>query len=244
MRVAYRMLWSTIPFPIRSAAPRLLLVLPLVLAAACRDTPRSAAAEVSYMDVRKLPPGRNERTADLIMIAADHGRVLGTDSARAQLFVVSDYRCVGCRTWFETTLPAIQAAYIATGKARLAWVHYPLREHPDAVRAASAALCASAQGKFWEASTRIFAAQARWGGSPDANRLLDSLASVPGIDTFVLRNCTESDRMLRQIRTDIAWADTARVGVPLMVVVGTRRVLGTASLASLRAVIDSAIAGK
>ena len=223
---------------------RALCVLALAVSAACRDTSRSAAADVPYTDVRKLPPGRNERTADLIMIAADHGRVLGADSTRTQLFVVSDYQCAGCRAWFEAALPVIRAEYIETGKARLAWVHYPLREHPDAVRAASAALCASAQGKFWEASARILAAQERWAGSPDANMLLDSLASVPGIDAFVLRNCTESGRMLRQIRTDIAWSDTARAGIPLMVVVGTRHIAGGAPLSALRAAIDSAIAGK
>ncbi|MBL0169839.1 MAG: thioredoxin domain-containing protein [Gemmatimonadaceae bacterium] len=238
------MLWSTVRIPIRVAVRRTLCVLPLLLTAACRDTPRSAAADVSYADVRKLPPGRNERSLDLMMLEADHGRVLGADSARVQLFVVSDYQCAGCRAWFETTLPTIRAEYIEPGTVRLAWVHYPLREHPDAVRAASAALCAAAQGKFWETSARIFAAQERWGGSRDVKVLLDSLASVPGIDAFALRNCTESDRMLRQIRTDIAWADTARVGAPLTVVVGARRIPGTAPLSTLRAAIDSAVSGK
>ena len=242
-RVAFRMPWSIVSIS-RHQAVRLAPLLATLLVAACRDAPRSAAADVSYVDVRKLPPGRNERSADLMMQAADRGRALGADTARVQLFVVGDYQCADCRIWFDATLPALRAAYIETGKARLAWVHYPLRDHAHSVRAANAALCASAQAKFWEASARIFAAQDRWATAADASVLLDSLATVSGIDPFVLRNCTESGRMLRQIRTDIAWADTARVGAPLMVLVGTRRIPGTASLITLRAAIDSVIAGK
>jgi protein-disulfide isomerase len=211
---------------------------------ACQDAPRSAAADVPYVDVRRLPPGRNERVPDIMMQASDRGRALGADSAPVRIFVISDYQCPECRRWFDVTFPVIRAAYIETGKARLAWVHYPLREHADAVRAASAAMCASAQGRFIEASTRIFGAQARWAGAPDAAVALDSLASVPGVDAFALRNCTESNRMLRQIRMDITWADTARVGAPPMVLVGARRIPGAASMATLRAAIDSAIAGR
>lgn len=231
---------SAVHLPVRSVA----LMVMLVLSTGCRDAPRSAAADVPYTDVRRLPPGRNALAPDMMMQTADRGRVLGSDSALVQLFVVSDYQCPGCRVWLDVTMPVIRAEYLETGKARLAWVHYPLREHANAVRAASAALCASAQGKFWEVNARIFAAQDRWSGSPDANVLLDSLASAPGIDAFALRNCTDSGRMLRQVRTDIAWADTARAGAPPMLVVGSRRIPGDAPLALVRAAIDSALAGK
>ena len=241
--------WLMGSTPIRRISRRALgralgrsLALPLLLVAACRDAPRSAAADVPYVDARRLPPGRNALVPDIMLQAADRARVLGVDSAPVQMFVISDYQCSECRAWFDVTLPVIQAEYIKTGKARLTWAHYPLREHPDAVRAASASLCAGVHGKFWEASARLFAAQDRWGGATDANVLIDSLANAPGIDAFTFRNCTESGRMLRQVRLDIAWADTARVGAPPMLLVGARRVPGSASLTTLRAAIDSAIA--
>lgn len=215
-----------------------------ILAAGCQDGARSAAADVSGADVRQIPDERKLRAPDIMMQAADRGRVLGVDSAPVRMFVISDFQCDSCRLWFENMLPIIRAEYIETGRARLTWVHYPLREHPDAVHAASAALCASAQGKFWEAGARLFAAQRRWAGAPTANAIIDSLATVPDLESYKLRNCTESGRMLRQIRGDIDWTDTVKAGSPPLVLIGSRRLRGGTSISVLRAVLDSALSGK
>lgn len=210
--------------------------------AGCAQQPGSAAADVPATDVRQIPEYRKAMVPDLIMQAADAGRILGQRTAPVTLMVVSDYQCAECRTWSEQVLPVIRSAYVDPGKARLIWVHYPLRVHPNAVHAASAALCASAQGKFWEASARLFARQPLWGGAKDADVVIDSLAAAPGIDAFALHNCIESKRMLRQVRGDIDWTDTARAGAPLTVVLGKRLVPASAGVAALRAAIDSALA--
>jgi protein-disulfide isomerase len=179
-----------------------------------------------------------------MMEMADVSRVLGLKTAPVRMLVVSDYQCDSCRLWFEQMLPVVRTEYIETGKARLTWVHYPLRTHPAAVRAANASLCAGAQGRFWETSARIFSEQRAWATSPRADAILDSLATAAGTEGFTLRNCTSSDRMLRQIRRDIDWTDTAKAGAPPTVIIGTRRLSGSASLAQLRATLDSAVAGK
>jgi protein-disulfide isomerase len=210
----------------------------------CGDPRRSAAADVPKEDVRRLPPPRLSEVPDVMLQAADHGRVLGPDSAATQLFVISDYQCANCRTWFEQVLPIVQREYVATGRLKLTWVHYPLRAHPNAVVAATAAMCASAQGKFYEASAAIFASEARWGTSTDATGALEPLARVPGIDAFTLHECLASRRMLRQVRLDIDWADKAGHGAPLTVAVGTHRLTGAAPIEAVRAAIDSSLAGR
>jgi hypothetical protein len=242
------MLRSTFEFrPVRR--PRILALLAaLVVAAACgglrESVHRSRAADVPDTDVRRLPPSRKAEVPDVMLAQADRGRVLGTDSARVALFVISDYQCEECRVWFEQTLPAVRAAYTDSGRVRLTWVHYPLREHPSAVRAASAALCAGVQGKFFEASARLFAAQALWRSAPDAVAVIDSLGHVPGLDAFSYRDCVQSGRLLRKVRADIDWVDTARASQPLTVIVGAHRLSGSPSLAALRAAIDSAALGR
>ncbi len=213
-------------------------------ASACGRAPRSAAADVSDADVRHLPPDRQGTLPDVMVVKADHQRTLGADSTRLTLLVISDYQCAACRTWFERTLPIIRAEYVDRGALRLVWAHYPLREHPAAVRAANTAMCAGAQEKFWEASAQLFATQARWAASPDTPALLDSIASVPGVDPMMLASCTKTERMLRQIRHDIDWADTAKAGAPLTIVVGKHVIPGAAPMTALRAAIDSAIAGR
>lgn len=222
--------------------PFALATLLCALLSACRSEPRSAAADVSGDDVRRLPPTRKATVPDIMVLAADRGRVIGGDSSAVPVFVISDYECTECRTWFESALPVLRAEYADAGKIRLTWVHYPLRAHRHAVEAASASLCAAAQGMFWEASARIFAAQSLWVTATDGAQRLDSIASVPGIDSFAFRDCTASRRLLRQIRSDIDWVDKSSLGTPLTVLVGTRRVPAKASISSLRAAIDSALA--
>lgn len=231
-------------FSISSLRQRVVAALLPMLLVGCARAPDSAAADVPDTDVRLLPAERKVGLPDRMMEAADVSRVIGTDSARVRVLVISDYQCDTCRTWFEQSLPALRSEYVETGRVRLTWAHYPLKRHPNAVRAASAALCAGVQGKFWDASARLFNGQSTWGTSPRANAIIDSLASVPGIEDFTLRNCIESNRMLRQIRRDIDWADTVKAGKPLTVMIGQRRLAASLSLAALRATIDSAIAGQ
>ena len=210
----------------------------------CGRAPQGAAADVPAADVRHLPPDRQGSLPDVMVVKADHQRALGADSSKVTLLVISDYQCPACRTFFERTLPIIRSEYVDRGAIRLVWAHYPLRLHPGAVHAASAAMCAGTQDKFWEASAQLFATQARWGASPGTSALIDSIASVPGVDASILASCTASRRMLRQIRYDIDWADTAKAGAPLTLVVGRHVIPGTASVSALRASIDSAIAGR
>jgi protein-disulfide isomerase len=221
----------------------LTLVLALGLVG-CSDRRRSAAADVPKEDVRRLPPPRLSEVPDVMLQAADRGRVLGGDAAAPQLFVVSDYQCPTCKDWFEQVLPVIRSEYVSSGRLRLTWVHYPLRAHPNAVAAATAAMCASAQGKFYEASAAIFAAESRWGTAADAAGALEPLARVPGVDAFTLHECLASRRMLRQVRLDIDWADKAGHGAPLTVVIGTHQLSGAVPLQAVRATIDSALANR
>lgn len=206
--------------------------------------PRSAAADVPAEDLRRLPPGRAAQTPDIMLGASDKGRILGSDSAPVRLYVISDFQCAACRTWFDSTLPVIQRQYIDSGHVRLVWVHYPLKDHPAAVRAASAAQCAGVSGQFWEAGRRLFTSQARWGTATVDSALIDSIATVPGLDAFTFRTCTQSNRMLRQIRGDIEFTDARKAGAPPAVLIGTRLLPAGTTLETLRAILDSAIAAR
>ncbi len=207
----------------------------------CRERTRSRAAEVSDTDVRRLPPTRKAEVPDIMLDQSDRGRVFGSGTATVQLFVVSDYACEMCRFWFEHALPLIRDSYLSSGRVKLTWVHYPLREHPNSVRAASAALCAGVQGRFEDASARLFATSSRWGPAANANALIDSLGNVPGLDAFAYRDCVESGRLLRQIKADIDWADATNAGNPLRLVLGKSVLAPSVSYSALRASLDSAL---
>ncbi len=220
-----------------------------VFALACGDrragtNPRTSAAIVSDSDVRRLPPERKATVPDVMLSASDRGRMLGADSARVPMYIISDLQCAACKRWHTDVWPGIRTIYVDQGTVRVTFVHYPLRDHANAVLAASAAQCASAQGQFWPAINKLFETQLLWASASAPGALLDSLAAVPGVDATTLHNCTASHRMFRQIRADINWAGDAKLGEPPMILVGTHRVSATAPLTAIRAVIDSALAGK
>ncbi len=232
----------------------LLLTLAIV---ACADRPRAAkadggvpdatagaAADVPDVDVRRLPPDRKAALPDVMLRAADRGRVLGADSAKVDLFIVSDLQCAECKRWYVDTWPMIRDEFVNRGLVRVTFVHYPLRANANAVIAASAVMCASAQGQFWPAVDRVFASQAQWSASATATELLDSLASVPGVDRRVLSECTSSRRMWRQVRADINWLDAKGASALPLMLVGSHRLGGTSLPTQVRATIDSVLAGK
>ncbi len=230
--------------------PRLIALLTLaVIALACGDhragnSPGASAAVVSDSDVRRLPPERKATVPDVMLAASDRGRMLGSDSAPVQMYVISDLQCAACKRWHTDVWPSIRAMYVDQGQVRVTFVHYPLRDHANAVLAASAAQCASAQGQFWPVINILFETQAQWSSASAPGTVLDSLAAVPGVNVTTLHNCTASHRVFRQIRADINWTDNAKLGDPPMILVGTHRLSATSPLATIRAVIDSALAGK
>ena len=204
----------------------------------------SRAAVIPNVDVRRLPPERKAAVPDVMLRAADRGRTFGADSAAVQLFVISDLQCAACKQWHETQWPVIVRDYVQRGLVRMTFVFYPLREHPHAVLAGSAAMCASAQHQFWPAVDALFAAQSRWATDPAPERLIDSLAAVPGVDRRALRECTTSHRLWRQLRADVDWVDAAGDAALPVLVVGSRRLNTPTSLEQLRAALDSARAGR
>jgi protein-disulfide isomerase len=179
-----------------------------------------------------------------MIAAADRGRVAGGEKARVRLFVVSDYQCPQCRAWFDSTLPLLRREYLDSSRVKLAWTHYPLREHPGAVRAASGALCAGLQGEFWDASARLFSAQSQWAGATVDTVTIDAIARGTSIDAYSFKLCQEGKRLHRLLRADIDFVDTLRAGAPLTLIVGTRVLPAGTSFVTLRAILDSAIAAK
>lgn len=80
--------------------------------------------------------------------------VRGVSSARLTLLEFADYQCPYCQQ-IQPVLSRIETEF----KDQLAFAYkdYPLSMHPDAPKAAEAAHCAGAQGKFWEYHDLVFA---------------------------------------------------------------------------------------
>ncbi|HVD61009.1 MAG TPA: thioredoxin domain-containing protein [Gemmatimonadaceae bacterium] len=180
--------------------------------------------------------------SDPLVVAADKGRIEGDANAKTWLIVASDFQCPFCKQWHDESYKTIVDEYVRTGKIKVAYVNYPLGQHQNAVPTAEAAMCASAQGKFWQYHDVLFATQNRWETMPMPAMVLDSIAGVVGLDKAAWKKCLESGKMKPLIMADRDRAAAAGVQSTPTFMLGDRLMQGTQPLAVMRAALDSEIA--
>ncbi len=226
---------------IASTVNRTLLLCTLL--AACTPTngtsrgSESTSAATAASAATTASPNRS----DPAIAAADVGRIAGSASAPVWLIIVSDFQCPFCKQWHDESYQAVLRNYVATGKVRMAYINNPLNVHQNAWSAAHAAMCASAQGKFWEMHEGLFSTQEKWATMTPPLPLFDSLARTIGVDLPKWRQCVSSEQLkpLIQADRDRALAAGAR-STPTFLLAG-ELLTGAIPLADLRRALDSAI---
>jgi threonine dehydrogenase-like Zn-dependent dehydrogenase len=108
------------------------------------------------------------------------------------MIIASDFQCPYCKMWHDSADMTIRREYIDNGKVRLAFINYPIGNHENAVPAAEHAMCAAAQGKFWEMHDALFGAQDKWVPLPDPSTVFTDLAAKAGVDVNALKACVAS----------------------------------------------------
>lgn len=217
-----------------------LVTLIAALAASCRpsnsarSTPHGASATAAGQ-VAGMPH-------DSLSDRADRGRIQGDPNARVWIIEASDFQCPFCKSFHDETYPLILRDYVKTGKARLAYLNFPLSMHPHAEQAAEAAMCASAQDRFWPMHDSLFASQPRWAERTDATPVFDTLAVEVGVDTAAWHRCTTSHAMKPLIDADKSRSAANGVQATPSFFIGSQLVAGAQPYANFKAAIDSALA--
>jgi protein-disulfide isomerase len=140
---------------------------------------------------------------------------LGRAEAPVTIVEFSDYQCPFCQRFAATTLPALKAAYVDSGRVRYVFRDHPLDQlHPQARKAAEAAHCAGEQGKYWEMHDALFANQRAM-----APAQLAEHARAIGADAAAFSSCLESGRHAARVERDLADGAAAGVrGTPYFVI--------------------------
>jgi len=211
-----------------------------LLITACNSantTPRPQAAAA---------PGASKTTqtgtSDPLIAAADKGRIAGDSSAKTWVIIASDFQCPFCRQWHDDSYKQLMDEYVRSGKVKVAYINFPLGQHQNAVPSAQAAMCASAQDKFWEYHDALFESQKSWEALPQPRPVLDSIARAVGVNFADWSKCVDTDEMLPLIFADRDRAATAGVQSTPTFLVGGQVVAGAIPFSDLKTVIDSAIA--
>lgn len=197
-----------------------------------QTTPNSAGKSAA------AGPTRDSARADSILGVADAGRIQGSSSAPVWLVEISDFQCPFCKRWHDEIYPTIKRDYIDKGIVKMAYVHLPLGQHPNAMPAAISSMCAAVQNHFWPLHDRLFATQEKWGALANPATYFDSLALASGVDGPAYRACTTEGTMRRLIAGDVERARGAQVRSTPTFFVGDEPILGVAPLETFRAAIE------
>lgn len=199
---------------------------------------RSAAAAPS-------PPVEASQAQDQAVDPMFRLRAKGDADAPVTIYELSDFQCPWCRRFVDSTLPALEEEYIATGKVRFIFVNLPIPSlHPNAPAAHEFAMCAAAQEKFWPVHDLLFRHQDRWNRSQDPAPFFMSLADSAGLDGTALTECIDTGAMRPLVTSDMNTAMRGGVrSTPTFVIEGG--VLpGYAPMETWRPILDSIVALK
>jgi protein-disulfide isomerase len=147
-------------------------------------------------------------------VATSSDHVRGNANAKGTVIIYMDFQCPYCARLHAEML----ALYKGTD-TRWIYRHFPLESHPYAEKAAEAAECSGAQGKFWEYSDELF----------DPNFKIDSdssfshLASAVGLDSKVFEACLSSGQFASRVAAQREDGIRRRIaGTPTFFVNGKR----------------------
>ena len=177
------------------------------------------------------------------------GYVLGRADAPVEIVEYADFECPGCAQFATVTEPDIRTRLVNTGQARFRLYDFQVTSgHRNAPAASLAAACANDQGKFWEMHDRIFAGQNDWrtpipgydGGTDNPRPVFAGYARELGLDTARWEQCYDSRQHLGRLAAHRDEVVRAGVQATPTVVVGNRKLEGTATFDAIRALVDSA----
>jgi protein-disulfide isomerase len=203
------------------------------------DSSASAAAPAAPASGAAAAP-TTPPTPDPRVTAADGARIKGDPNAKVWIVVVSDFQCPYCAQWERETAPQVIKEFVETGVARLAFVNFPLQQHPNALPAAEAAMCAGAQGKFWEMHDRIFATQQEWSMLPSAEAFFAEAAGALGVAVPEYQACISDHVMRPMIEADTERATTGGAGSTPTFFIGNQVISGAEKIDVFRTAVKDA----
>jgi protein-disulfide isomerase len=161
----------------------------------------------------------------------------GSPTAPVICEIYSDYQCPACAAFYTKEFPQFEAEYVKTGKVRVVHRDFPLPQHPFAKLAARYANAAGETGHYEEVVKQLFASQAEWAVSGNADAAVAQV--LPEKTMEKVRALVKSDPGLdATVSADLSMAGADRINqTPTIVFVykGARqKVTGAPSFDLLR----------
>lgn len=179
--------------------------------------------------------GRNERLAILqhrttnaswSLIAravSESDHLIGDPQAPVQVIVFSDLSCRYCKSFFSSTLSALQKRF--GEDIVVAYRHMPLPSHPEAFLEAEASECISkiaGEEHFWEFVSAVYAEPGYEEGLKQP--VLARIAKTTGVETEDFDSCIRSGTGAERVKEDSLEAAIAGLSItPSFVIKSSNR---------------------
>jgi len=194
-------------------------------------TPAEALTLAKNSNYGKGPADHSKVLEDAVAIPLGNAPVRGNANAKITLVEFSDFQCPFCVA-ATPQLDALLKAYPT--QVKLAFKQFPLDSHSQAALAASAALAAQKQGKFWQLHDGMFAMK----GNLSRQRIL-SLASVLGLDMKRFEADLNSAEIKLAVSKDMEEGEHIGVDSTPTLFVDGMRFNGPLTMAALKPVIEA-----
>lgn len=188
-------------------------------------------------------PGANQSARNaqgqVILPSSGQAPFLGSPRAPITMIEFSDFQCPFCKSFFDQTLAQLRKQYVDAGEVRLVYMNFPLAElHPNAQKAAEAAACANAQGKFWAYHDKLFAEQPNWAAATDPVTLFKTYASDLQLDNTRFSQCIDNNQTASVVQSDYAEGQRAGVtGTPTFFI-NNHQLVGAQPFSTFQQIID------
>lgn len=197
--------------------------------------PRRDAASKLFEEMKKNAGFQMLMEEPRIQVEAT-GPMRGAGDAKITIVEFSDFECPFCGR-AEDTVTQVMDKY--AGKLKLYYRHFPLPFHANAGKAAEAAACAEAQGKFWEMHKVLFANQKALSIAE-----LKTHAATAGLDAQKFAECLDTGKMKAKVDADSEAGKKVGVnGTPAFFINGVM-ISGAQPIEEFQKVIDAELAKK
>jgi protein-disulfide isomerase len=130
-------------------------------------------------------------------------RSKGSPTAPITVYEMSDFQCPYCRRHAVDVFPALEDAYVKTGKVRWVYINFPLTSiHANASAAAELAMCGARQNSFWPLHDLLFKYQDVWAPLKEPGPFFVSLADSAKVPKQPLVQCLTSAATQSEIKAD------------------------------------------
>ncbi|MGZ4821372.1 MAG: DsbA family protein [Terriglobales bacterium] len=173
------------------------------------------------------------------VLAGSH--ILGDADAKVTMVTFCDFQCPYCKSFYTDTEWQIVNEYVKTGKAKIAFRHFPLSIHQNAQMAAQAAECAAKVGgndAFWKYHDTLFTKGRSDGTGLEAPSLKQYAADLQ-LDTATFNTCLDKQELAAIVSKDSADGEAAGVRATPTFFINGKSLVGALPFSSFKAAIDA-----